>query len=481
MKTTLPLRWLRPSIFLTALLLSLTVLSQSGPELIFTNPVLKSGTANTQGAVYRFSNVTNGVDAEVKLRKFSRPDIVMTYVDRNDLGWDKAFQPNFGLAGLVLPYQKWYIDFEMTFYKAGTYDKQMMDTIDLTALDVDGDGRSISEYCTFENPTSIEYSTISYLTSQVTGILGQIFTCECGKSSPLVHCSNCGGDGITNSGSGNNNECQNCEGSGFLHDECDHAYQGTNGNTVNGPVQNYVDIDTSATQVMATYQYRNKDKIKFRYGAQSGALSSNGSGIRLNSTWFRKFSLAPASSLPVKLSNFTAILNKSKVDLKWLTQSEKNVSHFEIERSVDGVNYKQAGIMFAYGNTSETKSYSFPDDITNVRSNIIYYRLRSMDIDGKSEYSQVRIIRISKKNETNSLIIYPNPVNNELRATVPSLWQGKEVLFEVFNQNGIKIKSVKTGNASQTETIALRELSNGLYMIKATCGSETAQQKIIKN
>ena len=121
MKTIVP--------FFAAFFISLAVFCQSGPELVFTNPVLVSGTALKQGAVYRFSNVTTGVDATVKLKKFSRNDIVMPTVDNSVLGWNKALQPEFGLPGVVAPFQNWYVDFEMTFYKAGTNSKQKMDTI----------------------------------------------------------------------------------------------------------------------------------------------------------------------------------------------------------------------------------------------------------------------------------------------------------------------------------------------------------------
>src|SRR4028118_1128844 len=112
-------------LLLVAMALTVFVLAQGKtdtavvPELVFMNPVLVSGTANKEGAVYRFPNVTTGVDAEIRLKKFSRNDIVMSNVDLPNMGWEKAFQPQFGLAGYVSPNQHWYIDFECTFYEAG--------------------------------------------------------------------------------------------------------------------------------------------------------------------------------------------------------------------------------------------------------------------------------------------------------------------------------------------------------------------------
>lgn len=466
-------------LFIAAFFISLATFCQAGPELIFKNPVLISGTANQQGSVYRFSNVTTGVDATVKLRKFSRNDIVMSTIDNSVLGWDKAFQPEFGLSGLVSPNQNWYVDFEINFYRAGTNQRQVMDTIDFTALDVDGDGNSINEYVTFDKPHSVIYSTVSALTSTSTGLLGMLAQCdEDGIVSPLISCLNCFGTGVNGS-----DECGNCEGSGKIHTICQHAFHGGTGNRIDGPVANFAAIDTSATMVMAMYRYLSKDRIKMRYGAKSGALSSNGSGIRLNSMWFREFSLAPVSTLPVKLTSFTANLNNSKVDLKWTTASEVNVSHFIVEKSTDGINYSDAGMAFAYGNATDKTNYSLSDNNVNTsRAAVIYYRLRSVDIDGKSELSETRIIRIGKQNEnTISIVAYPNPVSNEVRITIPANWQNKQVSYELISANGQPVRKTVSANSSQTETINTSSLTPGFYFVRVMCEGQVAQQKIVKN
>ena len=464
-------------LFVATLIISLTAFCQSGPELIFENPVLVNGTANKQGAVYRFSNITTGVDATIKLKKFSRNDIVMPTVDNSVLGWSKAFQPEFGLPGLVAPNQNWYIDFEITFYKAGTNNKQQMDTVDFTALDVDGDGHSINEYVTYDKPYSITYSTLSSLTANPVGSVGQIDECDIDAiSSPLIICPYCLGTGVVGT-----DEDFHCDGSGLLYSLCQHAYTAGSGNSVSGPVNNFAAIDTSATQVMALYRYLRKDNIKFRYGAKSGALSSNGSGIRLNSMWFRQFSLAPQTTLPVKMYSFTANLNNNKVDLKWVTASEINVSHFIVEKSTDGVNFSNAGLVFAYGNATDKANYSFSDNVNTAQVAVIYYRLRSVDIDGKNELSETRIIRIGKQTEKGiSIITYPNPVSNEVRITIPANWQNKKVIYEIFNANGIAAKRMETANSSQTETINVSSFAPGFYIVRVSFDGQTAMQKIIK-
>lgn len=447
----------------------------AAPELVFQNPVLKSGTALKEGAVYRFANVTTGVDAEVKLRKFSRNDIVMSSIDLAGMGWDKAFQPQFGLAGWVQPWQHWYVDFEMTFFKAGTNDKQKMQKFDLTALDVDGDGNSVYEYVTYDNPYSTTYSTVSYLTNSLVGSLGQAFACgECGISSILVACSNCGGDGLNS-----NSECGNCQGSGKLHDQCDHAYTAGTGATVNGPVENFFNIDTLATQVMATYQYRNTDRIRFRYGGRSKNLASYGSGIRLNSTWFRQFSLAPMMPLPVKLSSFTATYKGADVQLNWVSELEENLSHYVVQKSTDGKEFTDLAVVMTMGGTRG--QYNYKDRNVTSSNGTVYYRILMVDQTKESRSTDVRVVRLGKEAQSLTLATYPNPVNDQVRITLPASWQGKRVNLEMYNSNGVLVQNTQFGNASQTETMQISKVARGMYVVKAVCEGETAQQRIVKN
>lgn len=451
----------------------------SAPELIFTNPVLKSGQANKEGAVYRFPNVIPGVDAEIKLKKFSRNDIYMQTIDLANMGWGKAFQPQFGLRGNVGPNQEWYIDFELKFYNAGTNQSRTLPKVDMTALDVDGDGVSITEYAIFQNPANVMYSTVSYLATQPAGVVGQTFTCPLDNiASTLIPCVVCGGDGKI--GIWNLTDCPACNGTGAKYSSCNHAYNGTTGNVLLGPVENFVNIDTAATQVMATYQYTDVNKIDFRYGGKSGSRASN-AGVRLNSLWFRQFSLAPPTILPVKLSGFSAMLNKKDVIVSW-TAEEENFSHYVIQRSTDGKNYSDIALVFA-NNAPGASNYSYKDANVSSATNSVFYRLLMVDkVDEGGHYSETRVIRLGKEAESLQLVTYPNPVTaDKVQVTLPGSWQGKPVMLQLYSSNGVLMQSMQIGSASQTESLQLSKTMKGFYFIKATCNGEVAQQRIIKN
>lgn len=108
-----------------------------------------------------------------------------------------------------------------------------------------------------------------------------------------------------------------------------------------------------------------------------------------------------ATTLEVKtpfarLLSFTGTHNGAKAELKWVTESEVNISHFVIERSTDGVNFTDAGIFFAYGSPSEKTNYSFSVSQASVTAPVVYYRIFVTGQDGKGFYSDNCIVRTGK-------------------------------------------------------------------------------------
>ena len=100
---------------------------------------------------------------------------------------------------------------------------------------------------------------------------------------------------------------------------------------------------------------------------------------------------------PVKPEAFTAVFNNNnRVDLKWSTETETNLSHFIVERSLDGINFSDAALVFAYGNTTARSDYAFADNISKVKSTTVYYRVSTIGTDGKNQHSDIVVIRTDK-------------------------------------------------------------------------------------
>ena len=435
MKTTVLFRNTLSVILILALsFLSEKSFAQSGSGgsvlangLSFTNPSLLTGntTDKKKGAIYLFKNVTTGIDARVTIDSLVNGATIDKFDNNNNgTGYKDAFQPEIVSGNLGMSYAV----FSFSFYLTGTTTPTTVQTVNVTPIDVDG------------NATLHEFAKINVGSGGTVAFMG----------------------GITNILS--------------VTKVLDGVFMG-----IEVPGIDKSGIDTSSYGNMFTVTKTAVSSFTVNYGMVTVVP---GSYSRQFSLYMKGFAIPNASTLPVELLSFSATLNKNdnKVDLTWKTATEKNVSHFIIEKSTDGVNYSDAGLMFAYGNTTEEKSYAYADkNINTSQAGVIYYRLRTVDIDQASKLSEVRVIRISKANEQQvSIITYPNPVSNELRVTVPANWQGKKVTYEIMNNNGrIMIKS-EPGSSSQTETLNISQLSPGFYLVRTTCGNETATQKIIK-
>jgi hypothetical protein len=180
------------------------------------------------------------------------------------------------------------------------------------------------------------------------------------------------------------------------------------------------------------------------------------------------------------LSAFNAAINNNKVSLCWITGMEKDFSHFVIERSTDGEEYKDAALVFANGNSTVRQSYSFADAVNTNAHPVLYYRLRLVSTGGKYSYSATRIIKAGETVQGNQLQVYPNPVISDLRITIPEAWQNKPVSYDVYNGHGQLVKRIVNQTASQSELVNMQGMGAGLYMVKAFTGTDTAIQWIIK-
>ena len=186
--------------------------------------------------------------------------------------------------------------------------------------------------------------------------------------------------------------------------------------------------------------------------------------------------------LPVHSLILKSSLHANTVGLNWVAKDEVNTDKFIVQRSIDGVNYSDAGIRTAIGNAGSTAEYQLTDDIQSLsQSNIIYYRIKAVDMDGKLSYSNVVPIKLNK---TGGIQIWPNPFVSDIRisytAAANTLLNVKIIdnAGRVVNQNSY---SVSRG-LNQLSVSGVEALSPGVYIIRITDKStnESFVQKLTK-
>jgi Secretion system C-terminal sorting domain len=403
-----------------------------GGKLTFRKPNLISGNNGANGATYKFDNIGNNLDAVVKITGRSDALVKLVNIDMSGSGFDKAWQPQVGYNnGRTSKAAEWWMEFEVSFVDRKTMNPAMVEKFDLTAIDIDGNGDKIREYVSF-------YGLQSYL-------LESVSTIKVAKVTSIVN-------GVTS----------------------------VLGARFDGPFTNYLDVDTLGTSVMTTTRYAKVQSFKVRTGAV--ATGANGAADRMYSLYFRDFEYVQpvAATLPVKLTSFDSKLVSSKVVLDWACSEQINFSHFIVERSINGKDFNQVTMIFGNENPSEYK-YSYSEAVNANAAGLIYYRLKMVDIDGSAKYSAIRIIKLNnQKNSQIAISTYPNPVTSEIRITIPANWQNKKVTYDMISLNGVVVKHVVNGNASQTESVQVNDLKPGTYVVRLNAGSESATQMIVK-
>ena len=112
-----------------------------------------------------------------------------------------------------------------------------------------------------------------------------------------------------------------------------------------------------------------------------------------------------ANPLPVKIGSIKAYEKAAGVQLDWTAFTEINADKYVIERSANGQQFTAIGEVAAR-NLSIASDYGFFDP--NPLPGISFYRLRNLDQDGKSGYSN--IVRVNLSKDGKGVIVYPNPV-----------------------------------------------------------------------
>lgn len=203
---------------------------------------------------------------------------------------------------------------------------------------------------------------------------------------------------------------------------------------------------------------------------------SSSSGV-LNDLWkISSFGLP----LPVHLLHFSGVLNNETVRLQWQAEMETGFSHFNIQRSFDGINFMTVGKVNGAG-TSNNNDYNYDDnDLSNRPVQKVFYRLQLMDKNGYFNYS--KILRFDWKQNGSTVTVFPNPAVNSLNLSFSQAKQGM-VIISITDMKGVVVKkqteSLSAGRISLHMDVSI--LSPAGYIISVINGEGiVVQQKFIK-
>lgn len=173
-------------------------------------------------------------------------------------------------------------------------------------------------------------------------------------------------------------------------------------------------------------------------------------------------------SLPVDLLYFKGSVQSGKVHIEWATATEQDNSHFMIERSANGIDWKKLTYVDGNLKSESKKLYSYVDrQPLTARS---YYRLTQFDFSGVSESFNIISVWV---NRNENLQVYPNPASGEITI------RGSERILsvKVFNLLGTHFILKRLSD----NRFDLSQLSSGHYALVISTQAGIQKANIIKS
>lgn len=181
--------------------------------------------------------------------------------------------------------------------------------------------------------------------------------------------------------------------------------------------------------------------------------------------------------LPVNIIEFRALVRNSVVQLNW-SASEANVERYEVERSTTTGNFNRILSHPANGNGFFTYSLIDPSPISGNN----FYRLKSIDFDGKVSYSA--IIRVSIGDKEPSFVVFPNPVTDGNVTIQLNNMDKDDYMLELYSSTGQLVSKNVIYHPGGSALLAVPfkgKQSIGLMTFLLRGTKKTYTQKIIVN
>jgi hypothetical protein len=163
-------------------------------------------------------------------------------------------------------------------------------------------------------------------------------------------------------------------------------------------------------------------------------------------------------ALPVELMAFSAHSCGSNVCVDWSTATEYNNDSFFVERSANGTDWDSVAEVQGAGTTQTVTHYS-ARDLTPLFGKA-YYRLRQVDHDQSTSYSDVVVVKHVKM-ETD-LLVYPNPSRDIFTVHIPI-----SAPLQVFDLQHDITRAIRIHRQDDRSTLDLSSLPSGTYIIRS--------------
>lgn len=178
---------------------------------------------------------------------------------------------------------------------------------------------------------------------------------------------------------------------------------------------------------------------------------------------FRQSSVVPVTFVSIK-----AAQAGKNIVVDWNVANELNVTRYEVERSADGSNFDKKGAVTAMKLTA----YSWIDE--NIANGYNYYRIKSVDNNGRVKYSQTAKVMIGGKA---GIVVSPNPAvqggSVNIRFTDQQAGKYGIKITNIAGQTVYNRQLLHNGGSSSQSFVLPSGLVKGLYQLEIVAPDNT--------
>jgi hypothetical protein len=98
----------------------------------------------------------------------------------------------------------------------------------------------------------------------------------------------------------------------------------------------------------------------------------------------------------INYTSFTINATQKRILIDWGTDNKVPTNYFEIERSLDGVNFKTIALVLGQDPKQEGCDCYEGFDKPDTRSKKYFYRLKHVGLDGEIELSETKMLALNK-------------------------------------------------------------------------------------
>lgn len=179
------------------------------------------------------------------------------------------------------------------------------------------------------------------------------------------------------------------------------------------------------------------------------------------------------SVLNTTITNFSGSLASRDIQLKWSALNNNEVAFFEPESSKDGINYSLLNKISSLKSDLPDVNYNYTDENAFEESNVVFYRLKIINVDNQVSYSKV--IRFSQKDyKTEWVKVFPNPIIDKLQISIFSPMK-KDIHVSIYDAAGRLMRNIYTTVEKGNSKLNLSDLQSwppGIYSLKVIAGND---------